>query len=566
MLISSAVVAVLGILMVEQISRGMVQFHRAYAIEEVNDGRSYALQRLQQLRAGDLTKADAVLKEVTANLSDRGERAKLFEVSVEIGNPGLPKHYVANGRPAELQAPAELTALVDARNVLGYQYVSMKLGGQPPRPVLAMAAPVSTRAGLVNLYYFFPLDGQVDSVALVRHVTFGVGVLLVLALGGIAFGVVRMVVRPVSAAARTAERLSAGVLTERMPVHGEDEVARLGRAFNQMAESLQQQIMQLERYSNLQRRFTSDVSHELRTPLTTIQMATDVLHRARGEFRGEVARSAELLHDQVEHFQALLADLLEISRYDGGFAVLEPEPTDVVELLRQAQRSLSAFASGVGVRIALDAPAHPVVCELDSRRVARIIANLVSNAVEYGRAVATSDEPTSIGQEPVVRMTLMADRHAVAVTVRDYGVGLAPHEYEAVFHRFWRGDPSRARHTGGTGLGLSIALEDTRLHRGWLQAWGQRGQGAQFRLTLPRHAGGVLESSPLPLVPEDAIPDAVMSSDGLPQSPPAAAQAGSDLGMLTFVDFTSAVPDELAEDTVDESGTAAAARGMGVRQ
>ena len=73
-----------------------------------------------------------------------------------------------------------------------------------------------------------------------------------------------------------------------------------------------------------------------------------------------------------------------------------------------------------------------------------------------------------------------------------------------VFNRFWRADPARARTSGGTGLGLSISLEDAHLHGGWLQAWGRPGQGAQFRLTLPRRAGGVLRQSPLPLAPADA--------------------------------------------------------------
>ena len=92
---------------------------------------------------------------------------------------------------------------------------------------------------------------------------------------------------------------------------------------------------------------------------------------------------------------------------------------------------------------------------------------------------------------------------AVAVTVRDHGVGLRPGESSLVFNRFWRADPARARTTGGTGLGLAIALEDATLHGGWLQAWGRTGQGALFRLTLPRYVRGPLRRSPLPLVPDD---------------------------------------------------------------
>jgi two-component system sensor histidine kinase MtrB len=100
--------------------------------------------------------------------------------------------------------------------------------------------------------------------------------------------------------------------------------------------------------------------------------------------------------------------------------------------------------------------------------------------------------------------TTAIDSDAVAVSVRDYGVGLRPGEEQKVFDRFWRADPARARTTGGTGLGLAISLEDARLHGGWLQAWGERGKGSVFRLTLPRVAGQILVGSPLPLGPDEA--------------------------------------------------------------
>src|SRR5438045_7651792 len=126
-------------------------------------------------------------------------------------------------------------------------------------------------------------------------------------------------------ARQVAERLAAGQLQERLRVTGEDDLARLATSFNQMATNLQRQIRQLEDLSRVQRRFVSDVSHELRTPLTTVRMAADVLHEARGEFDTATARSAELLQTQLDRFEALLSDLLEISRYDAGAAVLDAE-------------------------------------------------------------------------------------------------------------------------------------------------------------------------------------------------------------------------------------------------
>ncbi len=132
-----------------------------------------------------------------------------------------------------------------------------------------------------------------------------------------------------------------------------------------------------------------------------------------------------------------------------------------------------------------------------------MLRNLVVNAIEHGE-----------GRDVVVRLAT-ADG-AVAVAVRDYGVGLKPGEATRVFNRFWRADPARARTTGGTGLGLSIAVEDARLHGGWLQAWGEPGGGSQFRMTLPRTAGDSLRGSPIPLEPDDSRRNRGLNTSGLP--------------------------------------------------
>src|SRR5205807_8357478 len=144
-------------------------------------------------------------------------------------------------------------------------------------------------------------------------------------------------------------------------------------------------------------------------------------------------------------------------------------------------------AERAGVELCVAVPDPPVIAEVDPRRVERVVRNLVGNAIEHG-------------EHGPVRIELATSETAVAVTVRDHGIGLHLGEEKLVFNRFWRADPSRARQTGGTGLGLSISLEDARLHGGWLEAWGAPGQGAQFRLVLPARAGGRLAASPLPPV------------------------------------------------------------------
>jgi two-component system, OmpR family, sensor histidine kinase MtrB len=346
-----------------------------------------------------------------------------------------------------------------------------------------------------QLYYFFPLGAEQRSIASMQQTMLLVGIAVVFLLVAIVWLVTRWVVIPVRLAARGARRLAAGALNERMEVRGTDELAALATAFNDMAASLQEKLAELEDLSQVQRQFVSDVSHELRTPLTTIRIASDVLFAVKQELDPAAGRAAELMQSQLERFESLLTDLLEISRYDANAATLDAEPVDVAAIVRQSADDAQQLAERRGTKIDFRLPAEPCIAEVDRRRVERILRNLLLNAVEHG-------------EDKDVVVTAAMDSAAVAVSVRDFGVGLAPGEEQLVFDRFWRADPARARTSGGTGLGLSIALEDARLHGGWLEAWGQPGKGSVFRLTLPRIVGGELPGSPLPLNPYSAGLDA----------------------------------------------------------
>jgi two-component system, OmpR family, sensor histidine kinase MtrB len=348
-----------------------------------------------------------------------------------------------------------------------------------------------------QLYYFFPLAAEQQSIASMQRTLLVVGIAVVFLLAAIAWLVTRWVVVPVRLAAQGARRLSTGQLNQRMEVRGTDELAALATAFNDMAASLQEKLAELEDLSQVQRQFVSDVSHELRTPLTTIRIASDVLYAAKDEMDHASGRSAELLQSQLERFESLLTDLLEISRYDANAATLDAEPVDVCTIILQSADVAQQLAERRGTKIEFRLPAEPCIAEVDRRRVERVMRNLLLNAVEHGE-----------NKDTVV--TAAMDSAAVAITVRDFGVGLAPGEEQLVFDRFWRADPARARTSGGTGLGLAIALEDARLHGGWLEAWGEPGRGSLFRLTLPRFAGGELHGSPLPLSPHLAVIDATV--------------------------------------------------------
>ncbi|MHA7209477.1 MtrAB system histidine kinase MtrB [Arthrobacter sp. MDT1-65] len=362
--------------------------------------------------------------------------------------------------------------------------------GDPDAPGIAFGTQVQLPPDRspYALYVYYDLSSMQATLDYIHGVLWLAGVVLLLVIGGVTWYVTRSVVLPVGHAASVSEKLAAGQLQERMEVTGEDEVARLGASFNRMAGNLQDQITQLAQLSQMQQRFVSDVSHELRTPLTTVRMAAEVLHDARDEFNPVNKRSAEILFDQVERFQALLADLLEISRFDAGAAELEAESVDIVQLVQHAIDGARPLADRLGTDLSIVSAGSRCIADADARRIDRILRNLIVNALEHGEG------------RPV-EVHIACNPEAVAVAVRDHGIGMTPLEASRVFDRFWRADPARARTTGGSGLGLSIATEDARLHGAWLEAWGLPGEGACFRLTLPRHKGAELAASPLALPP-----------------------------------------------------------------
>jgi two-component system, OmpR family, sensor histidine kinase MtrB len=345
-------------------------------------------------------------------------------------------------------------------------------------------------AGRYELFLVYDLSDVQDTLNFVQGTLVLGGIALVLLIGAVAYLVSRLIVGPVRQAAETSEKLAAGQLEERLRERGDDELATLARSFNRMADSLQQQISQLADLSRLQQRFVSDVSHELRTPLTTIRLAGDVLYDQREEFPPATKRTAELLHAQTQRFEVLLGDLLEMSRYDAGAVQLDLEPTNLVRLVEDAAESVAPLAAERGTPIRVLAPGGYFEAEVDARRIRRILQNLLGNAIDHGEG-----RPIDVHVD--------SDATAVAIAVRDHGIGMSSTDAERVFDRFWRADPSRQRTTGGTGLGLAISQEDAAVHGGRLELWSAPGEGSCFRLTLPRVRGQVLRGSPLELPPAD---------------------------------------------------------------
>jgi two-component system, OmpR family, sensor histidine kinase MtrB len=501
--LSIVVVSFLGLTVLRQVTDGLLSQQRDTALAQATAGVRTAQDFLDA--SGDVEPAGSnqLLRQIVRDLANRAG-ADGFDVVLIRGEGASP---VTSRRVDESSVPQALQDRTDEKRSVFWTYTEISYRADDPAapvPGLVAGAQIIPPSGeQYGLYFLFPLTEQQETLDLVRTALATAGLVLVLLLGAIAWLVTRQVVTPVRMAAKIAEEFSAGRLSERMVVRSRDDIAKLATSFNQMAGSLQRQIGQLEELSRVQQQFASDVSHELRTPLTTVRMAADVLHESRDDFDPAVRRSAELLQAQLDRFEALLTDLLEISRFDAGAVVLNAESTDVRDLAHAVVDGAAPLAARKGSALRLQLPATPCVAEIDVRRVERVLRNLVVNAVEHGE-----------GHDIVI--SVAADEDAVAVAVRDHGVGLKPGESSLVFHRFWRADPARARSTGGTGLGLAISLEDARLHGGWLQAWGEPARGSQFRLTLPRRAGTDLTSSPIALVPDDVAPDGGLVDVGGP--------------------------------------------------
>jgi two-component system, OmpR family, sensor histidine kinase MtrB len=507
LVLSIVVMTILGFLLLSRVTTGLLDSAERTAVTEASAGLADA-QRISAAAASGTSAASpaSVVDTIVASLAARAGSPPQYDVLLLAGDTEGTAPERGTNLVSDASVPPELRETVLLTQRQSWTYTEIRYLDGRSAPGIIVGAPLAvTDVGTYELYYLFPLTNEASTLDLVRSTVIGTGVLLVILLGAVAAIVTRQVVTPVRSAARVAEQFSEGHLRERMSVRGEDDLARLAMAFNDMAASLEQQIHRLEELSAVQQRFVSDVSHELRTPLTTIRMAADLIFESRGELDPPTARSAELLQNQLDRFENLLGDLLEISRYDAGAAVLDLENVDLVALVRRAAESARPLAERRGSAIEVTALLDPCLVECDPRRVDRILRNLIDNAVEHGES-----QPIDV--------TVAGDGSAVAITVRDHGVGLSDDDIAHVFDRFWRADPARARTTGGTGLGLSIALEDTRLHAGWLEAWGAPGEGACFRLTLPCRAEVVLERSPLPLVPGDEAADSdeeAADSDGI---------------------------------------------------
>jgi two-component system, OmpR family, sensor histidine kinase MtrB len=506
-LLSGIAIAIVGVYVSVSIGNDLFQARVSQVELDSNRATAAAQGILDSSDAADRVQVQSLLGSARTAISaaSSSRLIAVFRVPGQDPSTVAPQDFSTFGGSTSVISNELRASVQGSSGTQFWQSVALETddGGQAPGIVVGSQLTVPV-AGRYELYIGYNL-GEAESTLLFVQRTLGVaGLLLITLIGAVTWIVVRFVVTPIRVAAETSHRFASGDLGVRIPVTGDDVITTLARSFNGMADSLQSQIKELADLSEVQQRFVSDVSHELRTPLTTIRLAGDMLYDQRGSFPPATGRTAELLHAQVQRFELLLADLLEISKYDAGSVELETEPTNLVHLAADAVEGLRSLAESKGSVLSVVAPGGHLDAEVDPRRIRRIMHNLIGNAIEHGEG------------KPVV-VSVDSNESAVALTVRDYGLGMSQADINHVFDRFWRADPSRKRTIGGTGLGLSISLEDATVHGGWLQVWSSPGKGSCFRLTLPRQAHGAIVVSPSPLPPEDAGtdgPGVVIASGG----------------------------------------------------
>ena len=358
------------------------------------------------------------------------------------------RSYLSGPEVTFRSVPAGLRAIV-ARGDLGYQRTTVA-----GRRYLVTGAP-SPSGG--DLYFFYSEDGLRHELAVLRNALLAGGGILVLLAALAGYVLARSTLRPVARASEAAHSLAEGLLETRLPVEGKDEFGAWAQSFNEMAAALEAKIAELQAAQARERRFTADVAHELRTPVTALMGEAALLREHLARMPPESRRPAELLIGDVARLRRLVEDLMEVSRFDAGVESVQAEPVDVAALVQATVR-----ARGWDGRVRLEGNGLRVTS--DPRRLERIVANLVDNALEHGGSRVT--------------VTVLDG----GVEVADDGPGIAPEHLPHVFERFYKADAARSG--AGTGLGLAIAQENARLLDADLAVESDPA-GTRFTLRLP---------------------------------------------------------------------------------
>ena len=428
--IAIVMVAAMGALVIDRISSDLYSSRRNQALQD-SARATLAAQRLMD--ASDTSDSSA-LNALVASVGSTVQGASASQLIYVHRQPGQPHSTVA---PDDFYTAEQLVGLVSSElseALRGgdapqyWQAVSLVDGNGMPEPGILVASTLTFPAGAGNyeLYIGYSMTETEQSLKFISRALIIMALALLLLLAVLVWVISNLVFRPIRAAASASRRLAAGDEHARIPLQGDRHFDELSENFNHMADTLQARIDELDTLSTMQQRFVSDVSHELRTPVTTIRLANEVLKSHTPDDGSAQSRAVEVMGDQLDRFEALLADLLEISRYDAVPVTLETEPCNLVRLTEEVVAGLRPLSPSM-IEVRPFGGFAPI--DVDARRIRRIISNLVGNAIEHGEG------------KPIV-VTIDSNAAAIAIGVRDWGVGMKTEDTSRVFDRFWRADPS----------------------------------------------------------------------------------------------------------------------------
>ena len=286
-------------------------------------------------------------------------------------------------------------------------------------------------------------------------------------------GLINSMRAPLARLVAGARRLAAGDLRTRVEVGGPVEIASLGRAFNEMANSLERDARERDRVEQMKDDFVLTVSHELRTPVTVVKGFAEMLTAQRNSLNSRQFEAAEVIAESAGQLQKMINDLLDLARSDAGKLRIEPKPTPVRPLVHRIGRQMRPHFEGKGQRFTVSVEKDLPDVEADAGRIGQVLANLLTNANNY----------TPTGAD--VRLAATRVGEEIEFAVSDNGPGLDEDQLDHVFDRFWRADSTETQSVGGTGLGLAIAKSLVELHGGAISAKSIPGEGATFRFVLP---------------------------------------------------------------------------------
>jgi two-component system OmpR family sensor kinase len=327
-----------------------------------------------------------------------------------------------------------------------------------------------------TLVVAIPLHDMSESLhrLLVVEAIVTLGVLLGLAI--LAWWMIKFGLRPLESMQETAGAIAAGDLSRRVEIVDEHtEVGRLGLALNEMMQQIETAFAERAASEGRLRRFVGDASHELRTPLTSIRGYAELFRRGAADRPEDLAKAMRRIEEEADRMGALVDDMLLLARLDQG-RPLESQRVDLTHITRDAIDDARAVAPDRPIDFT---PTGPIIVTGDEARLRQILGNLLQNANRH----------TTAGTPVHVRVT--ADDVEAVIEVADEGPGMPTEDANRVFERFWRSDPSRTRSSGGAGLGLSIVAAIATAHGGRAEVESSPGNGATFRVYLPRHPPAV---------------------------------------------------------------------------